>query len=137
MEKIMGYSVSASVCYGADITDWVESGNILSSDDIIDDNVPDFGFEEVSLQYVHAEYIGYKFYLEAEDWFEGTEDINARDFGETIGAGTLPNEEILSKMNRNIEDALTKIADYYGTDIDELGFDLNISAGIIIKASFG
>ena len=75
---------------------------IFSIDDVTEGVLPDFGFNEVSLEYVHAENIGYKFYLKAEDWSWYTEDINARECGETIdGCGGFPDQEILSKMNKN------------------------------------
>ena len=128
----MGYSVYASVFYGVDVTSWVESGDIFSSEAATKGNTPDFGFNNVSLEYSYAEYIGYKFYLCAEGWSGGTEDINARDFGETIeGCGT-PSEKELSKMNKNIDDALEKIAKHYDTEVP-----FSLSGEIIVKAYYG
>ena len=68
MGKVIGSSVYASIFYRMEITDWVKSGESFSIDDVTEGNLPEFGFNEVSLENVHAENIGYKFYLKAEDW---------------------------------------------------------------------
>ena len=111
----------------------MKSGEIFSIDDVTEGVLPDFGFNEVSLEYVHAENIGYKFYLKAEDWSWYTEDINARECGETIdGCGGFPDQEILSKMNKNIEDALNKIVLHYSVETS-----IELYPEVIVKASFG
>ena len=45
----MRSSVQAGVFYGMEITDWVQSGEIFSIDDVTKGTLPDFGFNEVSL----------------------------------------------------------------------------------------
>ncbi|MEC7987273.1 MAG: hypothetical protein VX278_19035 [Myxococcota bacterium] len=127
----MGYSVYASVGYGIDLTAWIESGDIFSTDDWEEDNIPEFEFTNVSLESVWAEYNGRKIYLECEGWSVWSDDINARDFGESIGTGALPSPESIATMNANLKDAIAKIAKHYNTAAP------SVEPGLVIKASFG
>jgi len=131
----MGYSVYASVRFGIELTDWISDGEIFSIDDVygeIPTEITDvLNKNSVSIEYVSAEYLDTRVYLEASGWGAYTEDINARDFGQSLGTCAPPSADTVKEMETALLVAVKTIAAHYQIDAPDL------EPEIIVKASFG
>ena len=119
----MGYSVWANAALGFDLSDWVSDGEIFSDEDWDAGDIPDIDVQDVSLEREWAEYLGYRYYLRVGYAFAGTDDINAREFGSTVGSGPLPSPEEVEEGQKKISEAIAKIAAHYDVDDGNIPHD--------------